>query len=266
MVVRASDESFTFMTPQGHMLSGTITFVSFEEDGDTPAEVQALVRTSDPLWEIGFRLHIAHDVEDEFWRHTLTNVAEYFGAAGQDVVQQTLLVDRKVRWSQVGNTVHNPLLRSAVTVHVASRPHLGKVVLCMTRESGNPYRASRLTPDAAVVGAGPNGFAAAIELAARGPQAARLRGRGDGRRRHAFQRADAARLHPRRLLGHPSARRSRRPSSVTCRWRSTAWRGSTRPRPSPIRWTTARPSLIKRSVDGDRRAALGRGRRGATGA
>jgi hypothetical protein len=118
MVVRASDESFTFMTPQGHMLSGTITFASFEEDGDTHAQVQALVRTSDPLWEIGFRLHIAHDVEDEFWRQTLTNVAEYFGATGQDVVQQTLLVDRKVRWSQVGNTVHNPLLRSAVTAPV----------------------------------------------------------------------------------------------------------------------------------------------------
>jgi hypothetical protein len=127
MVVRSNDDLFMFMTPQGHILSGTITFTAFRDGADTAAQVQALVRTSDPLWEIGFRLGIAHDAEDEFWHQTLHNVARHFGAAGQGVTQETVLVDPKVQWSQIGNTVHNPILRSTLAAPVrAARRLLGR--------------------------------------------------------------------------------------------------------------------------------------------
>ena len=57
--------------------------------------------------------------------------------------------------------------------------------------------------DAVVVGAGPNGLAAAIELAPRGTLGARARGGREDRRRPALRRADAAGLRPRPLLGDP---------------------------------------------------------------
>ena len=55
MVIYADEESFSFMTPQGHMFAGMITFSSYDDHG-TVAQVQALVRASDPLIEVVFRL------------------------------------------------------------------------------------------------------------------------------------------------------------------------------------------------------------------
>jgi hypothetical protein len=49
MVLYADDESFTFMTPEGHMFSGWITFSARSEDGATVAEAQLLIRPNDPF-------------------------------------------------------------------------------------------------------------------------------------------------------------------------------------------------------------------------
>src|SRR5687768_7710939 len=44
MVIYADDESFTFISPEGHMLSGWITFSAYRDGDVTIAQVQALER------------------------------------------------------------------------------------------------------------------------------------------------------------------------------------------------------------------------------
>ena len=114
MVIYADDESFSFMTPEGHMFCAMITFSAFEEEGVTTAQVQALVRASDPLYETAFRLGFGHKTEDKFWHDTLKNVAAYFGAKGGTVEQRTTLVDPKVQWSQAKNVWQNAAIRTAL--------------------------------------------------------------------------------------------------------------------------------------------------------
>lgn len=111
-VLYADDESFTFMNPQGHMFAGWITFSAYEEDGCTVAQVQLLVRASDPVYEIGFRLG-ASKSEDKFWRHTLKSLAEHFGVDEQ-VEKRIVCVDPKVQWSQFWNIWHNSAIRTVI--------------------------------------------------------------------------------------------------------------------------------------------------------
>src|SRR4029453_68701 len=55
MVLYAEEESFTLMTPQGHMFAGWITFSATEVEGNTVAQAQVLMRASDPIFEMGLR-------------------------------------------------------------------------------------------------------------------------------------------------------------------------------------------------------------------
>jgi hypothetical protein len=98
------------MTPQGHMLAAWITFSAYEEEGVTMAQAQALLRATDPLSEIGLRL-FGHRTEDEFWRHTLRQLAAHFGVAAE-VEQQVICVDPRLQWSQAGNIWHSAALRT----------------------------------------------------------------------------------------------------------------------------------------------------------
>jgi hypothetical protein len=56
MVLYADAESFTLMTPEGHMFAGWITFSATEVDGDTVGQAQVLMRASDPIFELGLTL------------------------------------------------------------------------------------------------------------------------------------------------------------------------------------------------------------------
>jgi len=112
-VIYADDESFTFMTPEGHPFNGMVTFSAYEADGDTVAQVQLLIRAYDPLYEIGFRLRVLHKLEDQTWHHTLKSLAARLGVQAQ-VQQQVTCVDPKVRWSQAKNIWRNAAIRTAI--------------------------------------------------------------------------------------------------------------------------------------------------------
>lgn len=123
MVLYADEESFTLMTPQGHMFSGWITFSAFEGDGCTVAQVQVLMRSNDPLYEIGMRLG-GHRKEDESWQYLLRSLARHLGAEGQ-VETQIECVDPRRQWSQIRNIWYNAWLRSMLYT-MAFHMHRGR--------------------------------------------------------------------------------------------------------------------------------------------
>jgi len=118
LVLFADEESFTLMTPQGHMFAGWITFSSFAEDAATYAQAQVLMRASDPLYELGLTFG-GHRQEDAHWVHTLSSLARHLGASG-DVDVQAICVDRRRQWSRAANVWHNAGIRSGL--HMASAP------------------------------------------------------------------------------------------------------------------------------------------------
>jgi hypothetical protein len=112
LVLYADDESFTFMTPEGHMLSAWITF-SAERDGDAAvAQIQALERTSDPLDELGY-LFGGNRMNNTFWTQTLENLALHVGVADPAVTAQVICVDRRRQWRHVRNIRYSATLRTA---------------------------------------------------------------------------------------------------------------------------------------------------------
>ena len=118
LVIYADEESFTFMTPQGHMFAGMITFSSEEKSGDTQVEIKILIRPNDPIWEIAWP--VARRKEDEFWMGTLTNLAAHYGVGDATVTEETLCVDRKRIWSNWRNVWHNSGIRSGI--HIVTAP------------------------------------------------------------------------------------------------------------------------------------------------
>ncbi|MBX3061439.1 MAG: hypothetical protein KF726_00585 [Anaerolineae bacterium] len=113
-VIYADDESFTFMTPQGHMFAGWITFSAFAEDGATAVQVQALIRANDPIYEMGFRMGFGHRAEDEFWHNTLKALARHFGVVNGMVAQQVECLDPRVQWSRITNIRYNAAIHTMI--------------------------------------------------------------------------------------------------------------------------------------------------------
>lgn len=112
LVIYADEESFTFMSPEGHMFSGWITFSAHEREGATVAQTQVLIRANDPLWELVMRVY-GFKKEDEFWMQTLRAVASHFGVDGQPQMTAAC-VDPKLQWSQAKNIWHNAAIRSGL--------------------------------------------------------------------------------------------------------------------------------------------------------
>lgn len=113
LVLYADEESFTLMSPEGHMFAGWITFSAHEEENETVVQAQVLVRSNDPLYEIGLAFG-GHRKEDKFWDHTLKSLARHFGVADAEVETQALCVDRKRQWRNVGNVRKNSAIRSGI--------------------------------------------------------------------------------------------------------------------------------------------------------
>ncbi len=118
MVIFADDVSFSFMTPEGHILAGLITFSAHTDEGATVAQVQALIRTMDPLYELMFRVGIGHKTEDDFWLATLRSLAARFGVNGLPQLRSAL-VDPRVQWSEAKNVWQNAAIRTGLYLPVA---------------------------------------------------------------------------------------------------------------------------------------------------
>lgn len=120
MVIYADEVSFTFMTPQGHVFAALITFSAEREGGTTVARVSALLRASDPFFEL-LLVTGGHEKENAHWRATLTNLAARFGVQGEPTVSQ-VCIDRRRQWRYATNLRDNAALRSGV--HRMTHPRL----------------------------------------------------------------------------------------------------------------------------------------------
>jgi hypothetical protein len=119
MVLYADDESFTLMTPQGHMFAGWITNSAEEIDGSTVLQSQVLMRANDPLYEAGL-IFGGHRKEDEFWHDTLEALAIHLGVSGATHTKSIVCVDRRRQWRRAGNIWHNAAIRTVL--HTLARP------------------------------------------------------------------------------------------------------------------------------------------------
>ena len=119
MVLYADDVSFTYMTPLGHPFAGWITFSAEDVEGTTHAQVEVLMRATDPASEVGLALG-GHRTEDRMWQQTLANLARHFEVADPDVDTQVVCVDKKRQWNRVGNIRHDAVMHTAV--HLLGAP------------------------------------------------------------------------------------------------------------------------------------------------
>lgn len=127
MVIYADDESFSFMTPEGHIFAGMNTFSAHAEEKATVVQIQVLVRASDPLYEMGCRLGVVHKQEDTFWQGTLRNLVAHLGSRQQEVTQKNLCVDPRIQWSEARNIWYNAAIRTTLNTPVRwLRRWLGK--------------------------------------------------------------------------------------------------------------------------------------------
>ena len=113
LVLYADDESFTFMTPEGHMFAAWITFSSFALGGETIAQVQILLRAGDPIYEMGMAFG-GHKKEDNFWFATLEALAARVGATRTEVELTAACLDKRRQWSNARNIKHNAAIRSSI--------------------------------------------------------------------------------------------------------------------------------------------------------
>ncbi len=132
-VLYADAESFTLMTPQGHMFAGWITFsADREREGDTTTnkttvQAQVLMRANDPLYEIAMTLG-GHRKEDKFWAATLTALGQRLGIKDPKVETRSTCVDSKRQWRHSRNIWHNSMVRSVLQTIAAPVTGLSRLV------------------------------------------------------------------------------------------------------------------------------------------
>lgn len=111
-VLYADDDSFTFMTPQGHPESGWVSFSAFEDKGCTVAQVKGFARANDPLYELGFRIAGSRE-QEKIWTHVLTSLALHLGVHAWVHMYKTCVGD-DLQWDQAGNIWYNAQIRTMI--------------------------------------------------------------------------------------------------------------------------------------------------------
>lgn len=114
LVIYADDESFSFMSPEGHPFAGPLTFSAHEDGGVTVVRVQELTRASDPFWELALMMPVLGErMQNDIWRQTLRSLARSFGV--EAVVESRIVcVDGRRQWRNAKNIWHNAGIRSGL--------------------------------------------------------------------------------------------------------------------------------------------------------
>ena len=110
-VLYVDDTSFSFMSVQGHVLAGLITFSAARTaDGATEARIDVIIRGQSPLSELALACG-GHAVENAMWRHVLRALAADHGvtAAPETTV---VCLDRRRWWRHWRNVRHDAVLGS----------------------------------------------------------------------------------------------------------------------------------------------------------
>ena len=115
----STEDSFTLVTPKGHMLAGWLTFSANRQAATTIAQVEIVMRASDPIFEIGMVL-VGHRRENRFWEETLRNLAASFGVQADPETRITR-EDRHYVWANAKNVLHNSAIRNGL-IRLASLP------------------------------------------------------------------------------------------------------------------------------------------------
>lgn len=126
LILYSDDESFTFITPQGHPESGWVSFHAFEQNQSTVVQIIGLARANDPVYEMAFRL-VGAKFQERIWRHVLSSLATHLGVEPQVHVIKTC-VDKKMQWSEMTNLWYNAQIRSLLYTIVSPlrRPRKSK--------------------------------------------------------------------------------------------------------------------------------------------
>jgi hypothetical protein len=124
VVLDTRPESFTLITPEGHIFAGVITFSAFRSGGEPVAQIEIMLRASDPIFEVGMTF-FGHRQEDQFWQQVLSALAAHFGVHGHPEMHAQVL-DRRYQWSQTRNVTKNALIRSALFRGTAPFTRLAK--------------------------------------------------------------------------------------------------------------------------------------------
>lgn len=110
MVLYMDDRSFTFITPQGHPEAGWVTFSVDEREDSVYVQIQGLVRSSDPFFEIAFTL-LGSKFQETIWKHVLSSLAKYLGVE-DNVQMKKYRPATDLQWSKTGNIWYNSHIRS----------------------------------------------------------------------------------------------------------------------------------------------------------
>ncbi len=110
MVLYMDDTDFTFITPQGHPEAGWITFSVSEREDSVYAQIQGLVRSSDPFFEIAFTI-AGSKFQETIWKHVLSSLAKYLEVE-DNVQMKKYSPATDLQWGRFQNIWYNAQLRS----------------------------------------------------------------------------------------------------------------------------------------------------------